>query len=143
MGSTGVWFMYVPLLSPEAVDRARHDSRALAPANGGEPANVFVFAPDPDRGPGRVYSRMFASEALGIVEDSATGSASGPLGAYVAERGLVQLPDPLEIVSLQGKKMGRPSIIRVRLRLDAGRAKEIEVGGGVVPALEGVLTLPS
>jgi trans-2,3-dihydro-3-hydroxyanthranilate isomerase len=78
-----------------------------------------------------------------VVEDSATGSASGPLGAYVAEESLVELSDPIEIVSLQGNKMGRPSLIRIRLQLQDGRATKIEVGGGVVPVLEGVLTLPS
>jgi trans-2,3-dihydro-3-hydroxyanthranilate isomerase len=90
-----------------------------------------------------VYSRMFAGDTAGIVEDAATGSASGPLGAYVAEHGLVELPEPIELVSLQGNKMGRPSSIHIRLRIVGGRATDIQVGGGVVPVLDGVLTLPS
>jgi trans-2,3-dihydro-3-hydroxyanthranilate isomerase len=139
-GSTGVRFLYVPLCTPQAVDRAEPDWRALAAA-AGELLNTFVCAPDPDRGSGRVYSRMFAGATLGIHEDSATGSASGPLGAYVAERNVVALSDPIEIVSLQGNKMGRPSLIRIRLRLEAGHATAIQVGGSVVPVLEGVLTL--
>jgi trans-2,3-dihydro-3-hydroxyanthranilate isomerase len=141
-GSTGVRFLYVPLQSPESVDRAEPDWRALIAAVG-EPLNTFVFAPDPGRGPSRVYSRMFAGGSMGIPEDSATGSASGPLGAYVAEHGVVELSEPIEIISLQGNKMGRPSLIRMRLRLVDGRATGIEVGGGVVPVLEGVLTLAS
>jgi trans-2,3-dihydro-3-hydroxyanthranilate isomerase len=146
-GSTGVLFLYIPLRSPEAVDRAQLDARALAAANTGQLVSVFVFAPDPGRGPARVYSRMFGA-AMGITEDSATGSASGPLAAYVAERALVELPDgagveAVEMVSLQGNKMGRPSEIRMRVRLQDGRAGGIEVGGGVVPVFEGVLTLPS
>jgi trans-2,3-dihydro-3-hydroxyanthranilate isomerase len=141
-GSTGVAFLYVPLRSPEAVDRVEPDWPALIAAVG-ERLNTFVFAPDPARGSGRVYSRMFAGATLGIPEDSATGSASGPLGAYVAERGVVDLSEPIEMVSLQGNKMGRPSLIRIRLRLEGGHATGIEVGGGVVPVLEGALTLPS
>ncbi|HEY0581563.1 MAG TPA: PhzF family phenazine biosynthesis protein [Chloroflexota bacterium] len=142
-GSTGVTFLYVPLRSPEAVDRAESNMRALSNAYSGERIGVFLFAADPARGPGRVYARMFAGDTIGVVEDSATGSASGPLGAYVAEQSMVELSDPIEIVSLQGNKMGRPSIIRIRLQLQDGRATNIEVGGGVVPVLEGVLTLPS
>jgi trans-2,3-dihydro-3-hydroxyanthranilate isomerase len=141
-GSTGVAFLYVPLRSPEAVDRADPDWRALIAAVG-EPLSTFVFAPDPGRGKSRVYSRMFAGGSMGIPEDSATGSASGPLGAYVAEHRVVDLPDPIEIVSLQGNKMGRPSLIRIRLQLADGHASGIEVGGGVVPVQEGVLTLAS
>lgn len=82
---------------------------------------------------------MFA----GDTEDPATGSASGPLSAYVAERGLVELPEPLELISLQGARLGRPSTIRIRLRLENGQAQDIRVGGSVVPVLEGALTLPS
>jgi trans-2,3-dihydro-3-hydroxyanthranilate isomerase len=144
IGSTGVPFLFVPLSSPEAVDGAVPDMRALSAACPGERVGVFVFAPDPRRGPGRVYSRMFAGDTIGVPEDSATGSASGPLGAYVAERRVVgeHADGPIEIVSLQGHKMGRPSLIYIRLELRHGRATSIEVGGSVVPVLEGVLTLP-
>jgi trans-2,3-dihydro-3-hydroxyanthranilate isomerase len=142
-GSTGLPFLFVPLATPTGVDRVEPDSRRLAKANQGKGMPTFVFAPDPQRGPNQVYSRMFAGDTIGIPEDPATGSASGPLGAYVAERGLVRLPDPIEIISLQGVKKGRPSTIRIRLSLSNGKASQIQVGGGVVPVLEGVLTLPS
>jgi trans-2,3-dihydro-3-hydroxyanthranilate isomerase len=142
IGSTGIPFLYVPLRTPEAVDRAEPDMRALSLAFTGERVGVFVFAADPQRGATRVYSRMFAGDTIGVAEDSATGSASGPLGAYMAERGLVDVSEPLEIVSFQGNKMGRPSLIHIRLHLQDGRASQIEVGGSVVPVLEGVLTLP-
>ncbi len=61
-GSTGVRFLYVPLTSREAVDRAEANLRELARVYGGERLGVFVFAPD---GPARVYSRMFAGDTLG------------------------------------------------------------------------------
>jgi trans-2,3-dihydro-3-hydroxyanthranilate isomerase len=142
-GSTGLPFLFIPVRTPEAVDRAVPDLRAVRVAFTGERVGVFVFAPDPERGPGRVYSRMFAGDTVGVAEDAATGSASGPLGAYVAERGVVPLGDPIEIVSLQGNRMGRPSLIHIRLRLDGGHAGSIQVGGSVVPVFEGVLTLPA
>jgi trans-2,3-dihydro-3-hydroxyanthranilate isomerase len=142
VGSTGVPFLYVPLSTPEAVDRVVANMRALGQAAPGDQLGVFVFAPDPDRGPGRVYSRMFAGDTLGITEDAATGGASGALGAYVAERRLVEPGEKGEIVSLQGNRMGRPSAVRIRLELRQGRAAAIQVGGSVVPVLEGTLTLP-
>jgi trans-2,3-dihydro-3-hydroxyanthranilate isomerase len=138
-GSTGVGFLYVPLTSREAVDRADANLRELARAYPGERLGIFVFAPD---GASSVYSRMFAGDTLGIAEDSATGSASGPLGAYVAENGVLSFAtERIEMVSLQGNKMGRPSHIRIRLHMRDGRATRIEVGGGVVPVLSGELTL--
>jgi trans-2,3-dihydro-3-hydroxyanthranilate isomerase len=141
-GTTGAAFLFVPLVSPEAVDRVEPNMRQLAQAYTDDRVGVFVFAPDAARGPGRVYSRMFAGDSAGIPEDPATGSASGPLGAYVAERGVVEMSQPIELTSLQGNKLGRPSTIRIRLRLEQGQARDIQVGGSVVPVLEGVLTLP-
>ena len=142
-GSTGRTFLYVPLRDREAVDRARLDVPALLAAQGeGPKVGVFVFAPDPDPNAARVYSRMFAPHTSGVPEDPATGSASGPLGAYLVERGLVTPADTVDIVSEQGTHMGRPSFIRIRVGMTAGRVGEILVGGSVVPVIEGRLRMP-
>src|SRR5205823_11828929 len=71
-GSTGIPFLFVPLRTPEAVDRAEPDLRGVARVFTGDRLGVFVFAPDPARGTSRVYSRMFAGDTIGVVEDSAT-----------------------------------------------------------------------
>ena len=142
-GSTGNPFLYIPLRDREAVDRARLDVPALLAAQGDAPnVGVFVFAPDADPKAGRVYSRMFASHTSGIPEDPATGSASGPLGAYLVERGLVTPADRVDIVSEQGARMGRPSVLHIRIGMRAGRVSEILVGGTVVPVIDGRLRLP-
>jgi len=142
-GSTGNPFLYIPLRDREVVDRARLDVPALLAVQGEGPnVGVFVFAPDPDPGAGRVYSRMFAPHTSGIPEDPATGSASGPLGAYLVERGLVTPADTVNIVSEQGTRMGRPSFIRIRVGMTTGRVSEILVGGSVVPVIEGRLRVP-
>src|SRR6185295_15220479 len=142
-GSTGNAFLYIPLRDREAVDRARLDVPALLAAQGERPSlGVFVFAPDPDPRAGRVYSRMFAPHTSGVPEDPATGSASGPLGAYLVERGLVAPADTVAIVSAQGVAMGRPSAVHIRVGTRAGRVAEISVGGGVVPVIEGRLRVP-
>ncbi len=169
-GSTGSTFLFIPLRDREVVDRARLDVPALLAAQGeGPKVGVFVFAPDPDPwadagrdaaegepsgyGAGRgaaegqpsgykVYSRMFAPHTSGVPEDPATGSASGPLGAYLVEHGLVKPAETVEIVSEQGTRMGRPSFIRIRVGMKAGRVSEILVGGSVVPVIEGRLRVP-
>lgn len=142
VGSTGVPFLYVPLRDPAAVDRAAVDPAALRAWFGDEePLGTFVFAPNPAAGPHRVYARMFAAHAMGIPEDPATGAASGPLGAYLVRHGLVASGDEVHIVSEQGTKMGRPSFIHIRVRPQPDGGEAIEIGGGVVPVLEGTLTL--
>jgi len=139
-GSTGNPFLYIPLRDRDVVDRARLDVPALLAVQGeGPKVGVFVLAPDPDPKVGRVYSRMFAPHTSGVPEDPATGSASGPLGAYLVERGLVTAADTVDILSEQGTHMGRPSFIRIRVGMRAGRISEILVGGSVVPVIEGRL----
>jgi trans-2,3-dihydro-3-hydroxyanthranilate isomerase len=100
---------------------------------------IFVFAPDPDASAGRVYSRMFGPHSSGIPEDPATGSASGPLGAYLVLNGMVKGSADVRIVSEQGAKMGRQSFVHIRLATRGGAVTDIRVGGGVVPVLEGEL----
>jgi trans-2,3-dihydro-3-hydroxyanthranilate isomerase len=138
-GSTGTGFVFVPLRDRTAVDRIAANGPALLAAKRPAPEHgVFVFAPDGDR---RVYSRMFVPERGGAREDPATGSASGPLGAYLVRHGLVEGRGEIAIVSEQGTAMGRQSLVHIRLSVDGRHASGIRVGGGVVPVLEGTLTL--
>jgi predicted PhzF superfamily epimerase YddE/YHI9 len=48
----------------------------------------------------------------------------------------------VDIVSEQGTRMGRPSFIRIRVGMSAGRVSEILVGGSVVPVIEGRIRVP-
>jgi len=141
-GSTGNKFLFVPLGDKVAVDRAVLGVPALLRAMGDLPhLGVFVFAPDPDPAAGRVYSRMFAPHTSGVPEDPATGSASGPLGAYLVLNGLVNMGADVRIVSEQGTKMGRQSFVHIRLAVQGDTIREIRVGGGVVPVLAGELRI--
>jgi trans-2,3-dihydro-3-hydroxyanthranilate isomerase len=139
-GTTGSLFLYVPLRDRAVVDRAELDVTAMRRAFGeGSLPGVFVFAAEQPDG---LYSRMFAPHTSGIPEDPATGSASGPLGAYVVVHGLVAPSDTVRLVSEQGTRMGRPSFVHIRLRAPGGVVTDIAVGGSVVPVLEGRLRVP-
>lgn len=141
-GSTGLDFLYVPLRLREAVDRVVLDVQTLLSAIGqAMDAGLFVFALDAALSADRVYSRMFAPHRSGIPEDPATGSASGPLGAYLVRHRLVDGQGSIRIVSEQGTKMGRQSFVHIALHAGGGGARDIRIGGSVVPVLEGRLRL--
>lgn len=143
VGSTGLPFLYVPLKDAHIVDRAKLNAAALPASEAtSEAQGIFIFAPDGRQGPNRVYSRMFAPHTQNIAEDPATGSASGPLAAYLVRQGLVTGGGEIRAISEQGTKMGRQSIIHLRIQVSGGEPAAIEVGGGVVPVLTGTLTLP-
>ena len=139
VATTGLDFLYVALRDARAVDTAVSDKTRLREAFAGRKSlPVFLFASD---GANRLYSRLFAPDANGIDEDPATGSASGPLGAFAVKYGLVPHSQRVSITSEQGTKMGRQSIIHIRLEYGADKdiPTKIEVGGAVMPVVTGTL----
>ena len=85
-----------------------------------------------------VHARMFAP-TVGVVEDPATGSASGALGAYLVRHGIVKAVPTAHIVVEQGYEMGRPSTIHVEVDADDQGPVEVRVGGKAVEIAEGKL----
>ena len=129
--------LYIALKDKEAVDRAYLDTagmRLLEPSND-ERFCVFVFTPTSQG----AYSRMFAP-AHGVPEDPATGSATGPLAAFMMKHDLVSSASDTRFISEQGAKMGRRSFLHVHIRGERG-ADGIDVGGHVAPLSECVMTL--
>jgi trans-2,3-dihydro-3-hydroxyanthranilate isomerase len=127
--SCGVPFVIIPVATRAALDRAIPDAsahgRAFAAAGMPE-GHVYLFTMEPGPDGADVYSRMFAPD-IGITEDAATGSAAGPLGAYLVHHGIVDASRTLR--NLQGVKMGRPSWIHMTAVL--GTVPD----SGTVPAL--------
>jgi trans-2,3-dihydro-3-hydroxyanthranilate isomerase len=99
---------------------------------------AFLFALETGATPMSVYSRMFAP-VLGVAEDPGTGSASGPLGAYLVEHG-VSAGATHAFVSRQGVKMRRPCEIRIRITGTRRVIEDVQVGGAAVCVGEGTLS---
>jgi len=122
--TTGLLWTMVPVRDLHRLTRAQRDGRALEEAvaiSGDE--GLYLFAVT-DQG---ATARMFDA-GHGIGEDPATGSAAGPLGAYLAEHGLAGMPG--SILVRQGEFVGRPSELLVQVRDERGRWR-VRVGGGV------------
>lgn len=120
--STGVKHLMVPARSDRAVARMEVDYirlRRLLARHVGVLAYIFHA-----RGT-HAHARGFAPEEL--IEDPATGSAAGPLGAYLVEHGRLRPGQTLRVA--QGIEMGRPSAIEVKV--------ERTPKGGHVPRVSG------
>ena len=145
----GVPFLFVPLRDRATVDRAVGDVRAFKSVVPSD-VPIFLFSLDPpaadvERGlqPARepaVYSRMFAPD-FGIIEDPATGGASGPLGCYLVQHGLVSGEAAQKIVSHQGVAMGRPSRIHIAITGRPDAITKVRVGGEAVLVGRGELVV--
>jgi len=128
--------IYVAVRDKAAVDRADVDTVAFRALTRGMPTCVFVFASTEEG----AYSRMFAPE-LGVLEDPATGSATGPLAAYMLRHKLLQTSEgTTSFTSEQGTKMGRRSFLHVLIHGRHGE-RGIEVGGNVTPVALATMTL--
>jgi trans-2,3-dihydro-3-hydroxyanthranilate isomerase len=112
--------------------------RPDAPIRVGSTGARFLYVPLRDRA---AVDRA-ALDVPAIAEDPATGSASGPLGAYLVRHGLVPGGAAVRLISEQGTHMGRQSFVHIRLRGDTHGVTDIGVGGAVVPVLEGRLSIP-
>lgn len=137
LGSAGNPFLLVPVASLAALAKVSVSSAKLAKLLHGDHQAVFAFtrdAPESD-----VRARMFGA-ALGVSEDPATGSAHGPLGAYLAAHTDISKTDAAEFVSHQGVEMGRKSELFVRLRRTPAGIR-VSVGGAAVRVGEGTLLL--
>ena len=116
VGSSGNRFVFVAVTSLDAVKRAT--PRDLAEA-------AYIFTTKTIEPGSTVHGRMYAPWQ-GIAEDPATGSANGPLGAYLVRHGL---SDGARIVSEQGYEMGRPSLLYIRIGGGRERITSVHVGG--------------
>jgi trans-2,3-dihydro-3-hydroxyanthranilate isomerase len=141
--SCGLPFLIVPLATRRGVDGITVDLRTLRTVLDGEGLGdlpVFVFSLERGADDATAYSRMFAP-GLGVGEDPATGSASGPLGAFLVHHRIVGGDEATRIVSLQGVKMKRPSRITIAIDGDAREIRRVRVGGAAVLVGEGHLMI--
>lgn len=133
--STGLAPLLVPVRDEETLRRAERresECRRATDASGGECVYLFAI-----RGDGDVMARMFDA-SFGVGEDPATGSAAGPLGVYLASKGLAGMPG--RAVVAQGELVGRPSFLHLDVAPD-GETWRVRVGGGVRIVGEGVFRL--
>ena len=128
--STGLPVLIAPVAGEEAVARATPDFSALARVLPDGAHNVYVV--DCSSGGEGARARMF-SEFVEGGEDPATGSAAGPLCAYLS-----RYAGRRRVEITQGVEMGRPS----RLLAEHGE-DGVRVAGDVVCVVEGTVRLPA
>lgn len=127
--SCGSMFLFVPLATRQAVDAVVVDRRGLEnlyKQAGMERRGVFVFSTEAAPDGATAYSRMVGT---GASEDPATGSATGPLGCYLAHHGLVTEAQAERMISVQGVKMKRPSRLYINITTASGQISRVRVGG--------------
>jgi len=128
---TGATHLLVRLRDIATVDKAKPAAAVLlevlrtAGAEG-----CYVYAYDP-ASPEHAYARFF-NPTVGLWEDAATGTAAGPLAAYLAHEGMITSG---RLAIEQGTKMGRRSILNIEL------TPQPELSGAGIIVLRGTITI--
>lgn len=118
--STGLPYLIVPIHSGiDSVKVCVENLEDLLSVHGAK----FVYILDTQKFEGRTWDN------LGKVEDIATGSAAGPVGAFLYKNDLVT--GNQSIVIKQGRFLGRPSEIKVSLKVQGSDLCNILVSGQV------------
>ncbi|MBC7186203.1 MAG: PhzF family phenazine biosynthesis protein [Calditrichaeota bacterium] len=133
--STGLPFIIAPLANRAALSKARltSDPKLLERL----PLRAFLlFCPETRSAANHLSVRVFAHQ-YGVPEDPATGSANGCLAAYLVRHRYFGTGE-IDIRVEQGHELGRPSLLLLRGRKEAG-AIRAEVGGKVIMVAKGAL----
>jgi trans-2,3-dihydro-3-hydroxyanthranilate isomerase len=137
--STGLPVLIVPVRTLTAVRSIRPDASAIVDVCRRFGANgIMVFTIVTVEPSATIHTRMFAP-SIGIPEDPATGSASGAIGAYLVQNGVIEVRPTTEITIEQGYEMERPSQILVQVESDDDAIQTVKVGGQCVMVVEGTL----
>jgi trans-2,3-dihydro-3-hydroxyanthranilate isomerase len=121
--------LIVPVRDEAVLARVHPDAAALAAALA-QSGGICAYVCWPQAGGEEIQARAFFLDGALVGEDPATGSAAGPLCAYMHARTGVT-----HIEITQGVAMGRPS----RLLCDAG--ERVTVAGDAVVLIEGQVML--
>ncbi|KAH8427248.1 PhzF family phenazine biosynthesis protein [Aspergillus melleus] len=151
--------LLVPVRDVQVLRRVRFSSEAVATElerTQSRNSGVYVFAPVP--GPGSVgqeagsemedrprFEARFFSPGMGA-EDPATGSAAGPLGAYVWENEVVSRGGmkrgSVNVDVVQGRERGRECVMEVGLEIEEGRVVGVMIRGTGVLVAKGETVVP-
>lgn len=123
-GSTGSWTLLVPINTLVAFQRMQPNNQLFPHVLKEMPrASVHPFCFETLDPNAHMHARHFSSPFSGTIEDPATGTASGVMGAYYA-RYINKHAPSLDLLIEQGHEMGRDGKIRVSVT-DNGNVVEI------------------
>jgi trans-2,3-dihydro-3-hydroxyanthranilate isomerase len=131
--SAGNPFTFVPLAGLAVMARCNPDRPEFGAAFG--TGGAYLFCRETVEPGHAFHARMFAP-AMGVREDSATGSAAaafvGVLGPHVGEGAHT-------LAIEQGYEMGRPSLIQLAMTMQAGKLVSATIAGDAVIVTEGTI----
>ncbi len=141
--------LFVPLKKLQKLQSLAPDFNSLKSVSKREKVRgICLFTLETVEKSSGVHSRFFAP-ALDINEDPVTGSANGPLGAYLFEYARPkkipfvsrELADGRhELIGEQGFAIKRPGHVKIRVRCEQDKVQSISIAGEAVTVMNSIIT---
>jgi trans-2,3-dihydro-3-hydroxyanthranilate isomerase len=142
--------VFVPIRKLKKLQSLSPDFNSLKVASMKEKMRgVCLFTLETVEKTSAVHSRFFAP-ALGIAEDPVTGSANGPLGAYLCQfvhsKGIPYARRELsdgrcEMIGEQGFAIKRPGHVKIRVKCEDDKVESVSIAGEAVTVMNSIITL--
>jgi PhzF family phenazine biosynthesis protein len=136
-------YLYVPIRRLHSMFSMRPNLFAMAQfLTNRKLEGLCVFTTETVDRRSAVHVRFFAP-TVGINEDPVTGSATGPVGVYLVQHGLVAAEgDTVSLIAEQGDVIGRRGRVAVQVGLKNGEAASVRIGGRAVTVFSGEMRIP-
>lgn len=131
---TEVSHTMVPVRNSQLLNDCIPDSKLLIEISKEYQFEGFYCFAVSDENQDHIVEARFFNPIIGIEEDPATGTAAGPLIAFLTKNRYAQVNKEYKI--LQGVKLNQPSVIEVM-----DRGKDVLVGGSSIITMRGELYL--
>ncbi|MGD6855962.1 PhzF family phenazine biosynthesis protein [Bacillus infantis] len=130
-GSTGVWTLIVPIKKLSSFTKMKPDANEFPKVLSEMPkASVHPICFEVRDHENDMHARHFSSPYSGTVEDAATGTASGVMGAYYKKYVNKDLNLPATLIVEQGHEINKDGRVYVHIKGDG--QQEISISGTAV-----------
>lgn len=135
-GNTGIWTLLIPIKNLSYFEKMTPQSEDFPSILEEMPkASLHPFCLEAFDNNADMHARHFSSPYSGTIEDIATGTASGVMGAYFAEYIQRQAQLPKTLIVEQGQELGKDGRVLVHVNSDEGKLN-ISITGTAVHVKE-------
>jgi len=139
---TASGFCFIPLGSLESLETVEPNQHLLRQLNERHDLRGFAVVSTDTGDKEEDWVMRFFAPSLGIFEDPVTGTANGPMAAFLWVNGFL---DPnkkhFALRGAQGDYIQRPGVVHVNMVIKDGDVNSIQIAGEAVSVIEGNLRL--
>ena len=135
---TAQGYCYVPLKNYDSLKTIEPNFSLLRKLNDRHDLSGFAVVTTDSGDRDHDWHIRFFAPSLGVDEDPVTGSANGPMAAFLYYNGFLDSDKSyFTFKASQGRFLNRPGVVSVNMSVHNGDVTELQIGGQAVTVMEG------